>query len=50
MQFLFFLCGLGFAKQLKNNIEKGEKKWTFETTYTDHRNKKHSISYALNVE
>jgi hypothetical protein len=47
MQFLFFVCHLAFAKQLNNNIEKGQQTWTFETTYTDHQNKKHSISYTL---
>ena len=46
MQFLFFICGLVFAKQIKNDIDKGSQKWKFETTYTDHKNKKHTISHA----
>lgn len=47
MQFLLLLCSLTFAKQIKNNIDKGEQNWQFETTYTDHQNKEHSISYSL---
>ena len=50
MQFLFFISSLVFAKQIRNNIDKGSQKWKFETTYTDHKNKKHTVSYELPAE
>ena len=47
MNFLFLLCNLALAKQIKSNIEKGAQTWSFETIYTDHQNKKHTVSYTL---
>ena len=45
MQFLFFISGLVFAKQIKNDIDKGSQNWTFETN-----DAKHLLVYRTTVK